>query len=255
MKNESKMHFLEHLEELRKRIIFSLISIVIFFVPSYFFSKEIFDFLMTPIIKSLPEGSSLIFIRPAEGFLTYLKVAIFASFCCSFPVILYQIWSFISPGLYKKEKNIVIPFIFFGTTFFLCGAFFCYSIAAPQGFKFLLGEYTTEYVKAFPSIKEALSFLMSLMIGFGLIFEFPLIIFILSRLGIVTSTFLRNNRKYSFLISAIAAAFITPTTDAISMMFMLIPLFIFYEIGIVVALIFGKEKTKNELPQEPEIFE
>ena len=253
MEKERKMHFLEHIEELRKRIIYALISIVIFFIPCYFFSKEIFDFLMSPIIRAMPEGSTLIFTRPAEGFLTYLKVAIFASFFCSFPIILYQVWSFVSPGLYKKEKKIAIPFIFFGTTFFLCGALFCYAVAAPQGFRFLLGEYTTEYVRALPSIKEALSFLMSLMVGFGLIFEFPLIIFVLSRFGIVNSKFLREKRKYSFLISAILAAFITPTTDAVSMMFMLIPLFIFYEIGIVVAWIFGKKKV--EKPEEQEIFE
>lgn len=253
MEKESKMHFLEHIEELRKRIIYALISIAVFFIPSYYFSKELFDILMTPIINAMPEGSSLIFTRPAEGFITYLKVAIFASFICSVPVILYQLWSFVSPGLYKKEKNIVVPFIFFGTAFFLCGALFCYLVAAPQGFKFLLGEYTTEYVKALPSIKEALAFLMSLMIGFGLIFEFPLVVFVLARLGVVSSKFLREKRKYSFLVSAILAAFITPTTDAVSMMFMLIPLFIFYEIGIIVAWIFGKKK-ENNIENEDEIF-
>ena len=254
MEKESKMHFFEHIEELRKRLIYAIISIAIFFIPSYYFSKEIFDILMSPIIKTMPEGSSLIFTRPAEGFLTYLKVAIFASFFCSFPVILYQVWSFISPGLYKNEKKIVIPFIFFGTLFFLSGALFCYLVAAPQGFRFLLGEYTTEYVKALPSIKEALAFLMSLMIGFGLIFEFPLATFILARLGVVNSQFLRKNRKYAILLSAVLAAFITPTTDAISMMFMLIPLFIFYEVGIVVAWIFGKKKEEKTEDTE-EIFE
>ena len=240
------MKFLDHIEELRKRILYSLIPIIVFFIPSYYFSKEIFDYLMTPIINSLPEGGSLIFTRPTEGFLTYLKVAFFASFFCSFPVILYQFWSFISPGLYKSEKRIALPFIFFGTAFFLVGSLFCYFVAAPQGFRFLLGEYTTEYVVALPSIREALSFLMSLIIGFGLIFEFPLIIFVLSRLGVVTDKFLREKRKYAILLGAILSAFITPTTDAISMMFMLVPLFIFYELGIVVSWIFGKRKTSKE---------
>lgn len=246
MDDEKKMHFLEHIEELRKRILYSLIPLILFFIPAYYFSREIFDILMKPIIENLPEGSSLIFTRPAEGFLTYLRVAIFSSFFFSLPVILYQFWLFISPALYKKEKKIVLPFIFFGTAFFLAGSYFCYEVAAPQGFRFLLGEYSTEYVKAFPSIKETLSFLMSLMIGFGLVFEFPLIIFVLSRLGIVTARFLRDKRKYAVLLSTILAAFITPTTDAVSMMFMLVPLFVFYEVGIVVALIFGKKKEKSK---------
>ncbi len=250
MSTDEKMDFLEHIGELRKRILLSLIPLVVFFIPSYFFSKEVFDFLMVPITKNLPEGSSLIFTRPTEGFITYLKVSIFASFFFSFPFVLYQFWNFISPALYKNEKKIVLPFILFGTVFFVAGSYFCYAVAAPQGFKFLLGEYSTEYVRAFPSIKETLSFLMSLMLGFGVVFEFPLIIFVLARIGLVTSKFLREKRKYAILLSTILAAFITPTTDAISMMFMLVPLFIFYEIGIVVAWIFGKKKEKK-IAEEP----
>lgn len=248
MSEIENMHFLDHIQELRKRIFFSLISIVIFFIPSYYFSKEIFAFLMDPIIQNLPEGSSLIFIRPTEGFITYLKVSIFAAFVLSVPVILYQVWSFISPALYKNEKRVVLPFILFGTLFFLLGASFCYFIVAPKGFSFLLGEYSTENIKAFPSIKEGLSFLISLIIGFGIIFEYPIVIYILARFGIVNHKWLRKQRKYALLLSAVAAALITPTTDAVSMMFMLVPLLVFYEIGIYIAMIFGKKKA-----EEPDI--
>ncbi len=250
MKEETGMNFLEHAEELRKRVIYSVIPILVFFVPCYLFSKQLFDLLMRPIILSLPEGSSLIFTRPAEGFLTYLKVSLFFSFFLSVPFILYNAWHFVSPALYKREKRVVIPLVTFGTLFFILGALFCYFVAAPQGLRFLLGEYTTEHVKAFPSIKEALSFLSALMIGFGVVFEFPLIIFILSRLGLVTGEFLARQRKYALLINAVVAAFITPTTDAVSMMFMLIPLFIFYEVGIVIARIFGKKKPEEETAGE-----
>ncbi len=250
MKEETGMNFLEHIEELRKRIIYSVIPLLVFFAPCYLFSKQLFDLLMGPIIKSLPEGSSLIFTRPAEGFLTYLKVSLFFSFFLSVPFILYNAWHFVSPALYKKERRVVVPLITFGTLFFVAGALFCYFVAAPQGLRFLLGEYTTEYVKAFPSIKEALSFLTALMIGFGLVFEFPLVIFILSRLGLVTAGFLARNRKYALLINAVLAAFITPTTDAVSMMFMLVPLFVFYELGIIIAKIFGKKKTEKESAEE-----
>ena len=246
MQEETGMNFLEHVQELRKRIIYSLIPILLFFIPCYIFSKQLFSLLMNPIIKSLPEGSSLIFTRPAEGFLTYLKVSLFFSFFLSFPFILYNAWHFVSPALYKNEKKVVIPLVVFGTLFFILGALFCYFLAAPKGLAFLLGEYTTHYVKAFPSIQEALSFLTALMIGFGLVFEFPLVIFILSRLGLVTAGFLSRQRKYALLINAVLAAFITPTTDAVSMMFMLVPLFIFYEIGIIIAKIFAKKKPEAE---------
>ena len=248
MNDEARMSFLEHLEELRKRILWSLLALIILFIPSYVFSEKIFDFLMQPIIKNLPEGSSLIFTRPAEGFLTYLRVSFFAALILAFPFILYQSWRFITPALYKEEKKIVIPFIFFGTLFFLLGALFCYYVAAPPAFRFLLNDYSSEYVKPLPSIKEALSFFTALIFGFGLTFEFPLIIFLLSRLGLVDSKMLREKRKYAILASSLIAAVLTPTTDAISMLFMFVPLLVFYELGILVALIFGKEKYKvNEI--------
>ena len=252
MEEEKKMSFLDHVQELRKRILWSLLAVIIFFIPAYFFSEQIFDFLMQPIIKNLPEGSSLIFTRPAEGFITYLKVSFFAAVVLAIPFILYQSWIFLAPALYKEEKQIIIPFIFFGTFFFIAGAAFCYYIASPPAFKFLLGEYSSEYVKAFPSIREALSFSMSLIIGFGIIFEFPLIVFVLSRIGIVNSKFLREKRKYAILIGAVVAAVLTPTTDAISMLFMFIPLLVFYELGILVAWVFGKKKEEEASETKPD---
>ena len=141
----AKMSFLDHLTELRKRLLWSLLAVIILFIPAYYFSNQIFDFLMEPLIKNLPEGSSLIFTRPAEGFTTYLKVAFFASLIGAVPVILYQAWQFVAPALYKHEKQIIIPFIFFGTLFFGLGAAFCYYVASPPAFKFLLNEYRHEH--------------------------------------------------------------------------------------------------------------
>ncbi len=244
--NEEKMSFLDHLGELRKRLLWSFLAILVFFIPAYAFSNEIFDFLMKPLIENLPEGSSLIFTRPAEGFTTYLKVSFFASVLLAVPFILYQAWKFVAPALYKKEKQIIIPFIFFGSLFFLLGAAFCYYVASPPAFKFLLNEYSSEYVKAFPTISEALSFFMALIFGFGLVFEFPLIIFILARIGVVTSKWLREKRKYAIILSALIAAILTPTTDAISMMLMFVPIVVFYELGILVAWMFGKKKKEEE---------
>ncbi len=250
--NEDKMSFLDHLGELRKRLLWSFLAILVFFIPAYAFSNEIFDFLMKPLIENLPEGSSLIFTRPAEGFTTYLKVSFFASVLLSVPFILYQAWKFVAPALYKKEKQIIIPFIFFGSLFFLLGAAFCYYVASPPAFKFLLNEYSSEYVKAFPTISEALSFFMALIFGFGLVFEFPLIIFILARIGVVTSKWLREKRKYAIILSALIAAILTPTTDAISMMLMFVPIVVFYELGILVAWMFGKKKKEEEEKENTE---
>jgi sec-independent protein translocase protein TatC len=248
--NEEQMSFLDHLGELRKRLLWSFLAILVFFIPAYAFSNEIFDFLMKPLIENLPEGSSLIFTRPAEGFTTYLKVSFFASVLLAVPFILYQAWKFVAPALYKKEKQIIIPFIFFGSLFFLLGAAFCYYVASPPAFKFLLNEYSSEYVKAFPTISEALSFFMALIFGFGLVFEFPLIIFILARIGVVTSKWLREKRKYAIILSALLAAILTPTTDAISMMLMFVPIVVFYELGILVAWMFGKKKKEENIEDD-----
>ena len=248
--NEEQMSFLDHLGELRKRLLWSFLAILVFFIPAYAFSNEIFDFLMKPLIENLPEGSSLIFTRPTEGFTTYLKVSFFASVLLAIPFILYQAWKFVAPALYKKEKQIIIPFIFFGSLFFLLGAAFCYYVASPPAFKFLLNEYSSEYVKAFPTISEALSFFMALIFGFGLVFEFPLIIFILARIGVVTSKWLREKRKYAIILSALIAAILTPTTDAISMMLMFVPIVVFYELGILVAWMFGKKKKEENIEDD-----
>ena len=232
-------------------MLWSILAILVCFIPAYYFSGQIFDFLMEPIKDNLPEGSVLIFTMPAEGFMTYLKVAIFTAIAASVPFILYQVWKFVAPGLYKHERQIIIPFILFGTIFFAFGVAFCYYVAAPPAFRFLLNEYSSNYVKAFPSISEALSFFMALLLGFGFIFEFPLVIYVLAKIGIVTSGWLRRQRKYAILISAIAAAALTPTTDAVSFMFMFVPIVVFYELGILVAWIFGKKKTSVENDETP----
>lgn len=248
MTEEERMTFIEHLEELRRRILWSLAVVFVCFAATYNFSNRIFDSLMQPVIRSLPKGSTLIFTKPAEGFTTYLKVALFAAFVLALPFILYQAWRFIGPALYKNEKQIAIPCTCFGVIFFVLGGSFCYFFAAPPAFKFLLSEYSSEYVKAFPTIGEALSFLMIFIFAFGLVFEFPLIVFILARLGIVSAEMLRRKRKLAILINTIVAAVISPSPDVLSMMIMLVPLLIFYELGVIVAWLFEKKKQEAVAP-------
>ncbi|MCH8029426.1 MAG: twin-arginine translocase subunit TatC [Candidatus Dadabacteria bacterium] len=250
MKNSKSMSFLEHLAEARVRILKSLLAVLVFFIPAYAFSERIFVVLMRPILDSLPEGSTLIFTHPAEGFTTYLKVSFFTALAASFPVVLYQAWQFVAPALYKKEKRVAVPLVFFGTLFFALGAGFCYFVACPPAFEFLLGKYSSEYVRAMPSIGSALSFLMSLMVGFGLVFEFPVVTFVLARLGLVNADMLKRKRKYALIISAVAAAVITPTTDALSMMFMLVPIIVFYELSIGIAWMFGPKKYREKSQEQ-----
>src|SRR5579884_1867414 len=136
MTEEERMTFIEHIEELRKRILWSLAAVIVCFAATYNFSKQIFDFLMRPIIENLPKGSTLIFTRPAEGFTTFLKVALFAALVLALPFILYQAWRFIAPALYKHEKQIAIQFVFFGVIFFVLGASFCISLLHPLHLSF-----------------------------------------------------------------------------------------------------------------------
>ncbi len=243
MTQETNMSFLEHLEELRRRIFKSLVVIVICFAGAYPFREKIFALLMRPLMESLPQGSTLIFTKPAEGFITYLKVALFAGLVVAFPVILYQAWKFIAPALYEHEKRVAIPFIVFGSIFFLGGASFFYFIVSPFVFKYLIFGFSSELVKPFPSIGEVLSFFMTLILAFGIVFEFPLIIFVLARLGLISADTLKRKRKYAIVINAILAAILTPP-DWISMMFLTLPLLVFYEIGILVAQVFGRKREE-----------
>lgn len=238
--DEEKLAVTTHLEELRKRLTISLIAVVVGFVVSYSFAEQIFKFLMNPLLSVMPQNSSLIFTNLTEAFFTYLKTSILSGIFIGSPVIFYQMWKFISPGLYKHEKSYCVPFVIFSTLFFIAGASFGYFIVFPFGFKFFLG-FETNFIKALPSIKEYFSFCSKLLLSFGIIFELPLIIFFLAKIGLVTSDLLTKNRKYAVLLIFVVAAVITPP-DVITQIMMAGPLIILYEISIIVARIFGKKK-------------
>ena len=246
--HEGEMTFTEHLEELRQRLIRCVIAAVIGFVGCYPFSEKLFELLMQPLVKALPPDSTLIFTSLPEAFFTYLKVSFVAGLFAVSPFIFYQLWKFIAPGLYDTEKKYILPIAFFSALFFVTGALFGYFIVFPFGFQFFMG-FATDFIRPMPSVREYLSFSIKLLFAFGVIFELPLFIFFLARLGMVTAKGLRKKRKYAILIAFIVSAILTPP-DVVTQILMSGPLIILYELGIWVAHFFGKKKKKENSSQE-----
>ena len=244
MDEEDKLPFTGHLEELRRRLIICFIAVGVGFVGCYLFKERLFELLMDPLVQVMKPGQNLIFTGLAEAFFTYLKVSFLAGILIAFPVIIYQFWIFVAPGLYDKEKRFLIPIVFLSSVFFIGGALFGYFIVFPFGFKFFLG-FATEVIRPLPSMKEYLSFSSKLLIAFGLVFELPLIITFLAKLGIVSVDFLKKNRKYALLLFFAGAAILTPP-DVVTQVMMALPLMVLYEISIVGARIFGRRPLDLE---------
>ena len=238
---EEKLPLTSHLEELRKRLIISLIATGIGFCICYGFSEQIFLLLSAPLIKAMPEGSSFIFTGVTEAFFTYMKLAFFAGVFVASPVIIYQIWAFVAPGLYEKERRSILPFVFLAVLFFMGGTAFAYFIVFPSAFKFFL-TYNTQYVKIMPSIGEYLSFSCIFLLAFGAVFEMPVFIICLARLGIITHKQLQKYRKIVIIGIFIAAAILTPTPDAVNQLLMAVPMLILYELSIIAVRFFEKKK-------------
>lgn len=236
-----KLSFTEHLEELRKRIIYIIIPIFVGFFVCFYFARNIFNILMVPILKALPnEEGHLNITSPVEAIITYMKVAFIASIFLNTPNIFYQVWKFVAPGLYDHEKKYVIPLVFASSFFFIGGALFGYYIVFPVGFKYLIDISLSETIKPILTVKEYFSISIILLFGFGICFELPLIMLFLSKIGIVSVSKMNKYRKYWIIISFIIGAILTPP-DVISQVMLSIPLIFLYEIGIIGAKLFGKK--------------
>lgn len=243
MNEEGKLPFTGHLDELRKRLITCFIAIGIGFVASYAFKDKLFSILVNPLVSVMEAGDTLIFTGLPEAFFTYLKVALLSGIMLAAPVIIYQFWMFVTPGLYKKERRILIPIVILSSVFFIGGSLFGYFIVFPWGFKFFLG-FATETIRPLPSMKEYLSFSAKLLLAFGLVFELPLVLTFLARIGIVSVDFLKKNRKYALLLFFVGAAILTPP-DVVTQIMMALPLMLLYEISIIGAKVFGKKKPEE----------
>ena len=248
MTEDEKLPFTIHLEELRRRLITAFAAVGVGFVASYAFKEKLFDILTAPLISVMKPGETLIYTNLPEAFFTFLKAAFISGIMLASPVIIYQFWMFIAPGLYQKEKRMLIPVVVLSTICFLGGALFGYFIVFPFGFKFFLG-FASETIRPLPSMKEYLSFSSKLLLAFGLVFELPLVITFLAKLGIVSVEFLKKNRKYALLLFFAGAAILTPP-DVITQVMMAMPMMLLYEISILGARIFGKKKAETET--EPE---
>ena len=244
--NGEKLSFIEHLEELRRRIIKCFIAITIGFSVSYYYNKEIFYILAKPLREALPPDSALIFTSPTEAFIIYMKSALIAGFFLSTPFILYQIWKFIAPGLHEREKGCVVPFVIISSVLFIGGAFFGYFFVFPPAFKFLVSSFASDLIRPLPSMKEYFSLAIKLLLAFGVIFETPVFFFFLAKLGIVNYKMLLKFQKYAIVLAFFLAAILTPGPDVFSQFMMAIPLLILYEVSIVITWFFGKKPKKEE---------
>ena len=247
-----KMSLTEHLIELRKRLTNSLIAVGLGFFVGYYFKDWLFAILTKPLTDALPKSSYLIYTGLTQAFFTYMKIAFFASLIITSPFIIYQVWKFISPALLPNEKKMVVPFVFFSTLLFLSGITFGYFVVLPTAFEFFV-SFNNQYLRAMISFSDYLSFLVTFLLGFGLSFQLPILIFFLARLGIVTDKQLSRNRKYAVLVIFVVAAVLTPSPDALSQVLMAIPLIFLYEVSIFVAKFAAKKKEAPKSNEgEPE---
>ncbi|MBW1778114.1 MAG: twin-arginine translocase subunit TatC [Deltaproteobacteria bacterium] len=241
---EDKLPFTAHLEELRNRLIVCFIAVGVGFALSYSFKERLFHILTRPLIAVMQEGDKLVFTGLPEAFFSYLKVAFLSGIMLAAPVIIYEFWMFVAPGLYHKEKRILLPIVFLSSLFFVGGALFGYFVVFPFGFQFFL-SFATETIRPLPSMKEYLSFASKLLLAFGLVFELPLLLTFMSRLGLVSVAFLKKNRKYAFLLFFVMAAILTPP-DVVTQVMMGLPMIVLYEISILGARLFERKKIDED---------
>ena len=238
-----QMSFLDHLEELRKRIIHSLIAVGIALVVCWSFADPLFVIISKPILDN---GVQLNMTKPTEGFNLELKLALLAAVFLAAPFILAQVWLFIAPGLYKHERRYALPFVIFSTLLFVAGGLFGYFIAFPFALQFLIEWGRNMKLTTIISATEYFDLFIMIELGLGVIFEIPALIFVLARMGLVTGGFLLRHTRYAILIAFIVAAVITPTTDIPNMMMMAVPMIFLYMLGVGVAYVFGKKRRTEE---------
>lgn len=238
---DQKMPLTAHLEELRKRLIVSLLALAVGFGISYGFKERLFFFLSRPLEKHLPEGSTMQYIGIPEAFLTYLKLSLFGGLVLSLPVILYEIWRFVAPGLYEREKRYFIPFVLFSMIFFLGGASFCYFIVFPFVFQFFM-SFSDGSLQAMPTIRQYLSFATRLLLAFGLVFEMPIFFFFLGRTGLVNYRSLARQRRIAVILVFVGAALLTPP-DVVSQLLLAGPLLILFELSLQIVRITGRKPS------------
>ncbi len=237
------MTLLDHLEELRKRLVYSLIAVAVTFLVCWTFARQIFDFLARPIYRFLPAGKKLAFLGITDPFILYVKVAALAGVFIASPFLIYQAYAFIAPGLYKRERRWALPFVLFGTLFFVAGGAFAYTVAFPFAVNFLLG--VGQPFDPVITVGKYFGFLMTVMLGLGLMFELPIFLFLLAVAGVVTPRFLMHHFRWAVLLIFIVAAVITPTPDVVNLCIFAVPTVGLYLLGVLGAWIVTRARKKR----------
>ena len=241
-----KMAFLDHLDELRQRIIYTVISVFVGFVIAFLFIDRIFDFIMRPLQQLLPAGGTLIFTDPAEAFILYIKIALIFGLLLASPAVMTQVWLFIAPGLYASEKKWAIPFVLMSSFFFVGGAAFSHYVVFPLTWRFF-ASFTTDIVTFMPRIQPAFSIYFRLLIAFGVVFQMPTIVLFLARMGMLTAGFMIRNFKYAVLMIVVISAVVTPDGGGVSLVAMTIPLILLYVFSIGLAWMVAKKKGSSPI--------
>ena len=237
-----------HLEELRSRLIIAMLAWLVGFVVCYGFAESIFTFIAQPVLAALPAGNSLVFVYATEPFFTYLKLSAVSGFVVSLPIILWQVWVFVAPALYPGEKKLAVPFVLSSCICFAGGTYFGFTIVFPVIFKFLVNFASSAAgVQPMLSMGGYLTMSTHLLLAFGLVFELPIVIFFLVRLGVIDHYWLSRHRSYALLLAFVFGAILTPP-DVFSQLAIALPFIALYEIGILVARIWGK--TSNDNPED-----
>ena len=241
--NDVRLGFFEHLTELRLRLIRALIGIGVGMGLVGFFAEKLFRLMMGPVLASLPAGQrALHYTSYLEPFMVYLKVALYGGIFAAAPYVLWQLWLFVAPGLYKREKRVVIPFLLSGTLLFYAGAAFCYFAIMPFAFPALAAIAGAD-MRPILTMSEQLSLVLAMMLGFGVVFEIPVIMAFLSLVGLVSPQFLAKYRRHAIVINVALAAVITPTGDPFNLALMALPMIIFYEVGILLSRLVTRQNA------------
>jgi sec-independent protein translocase protein TatC len=245
-----KMSFLEHLDELRKRIVRSCLAIAFGVLATFYWIQQIFDFILAPTRKALPPGVKLIYTEPGEAFSLYITIALIAGVIVAAPFIMYQVWMFIAPGLYSNEKRLAIPFVLFTTIGFVLGAAFNHYVAFPFMMAFF-ASFNTADLAFMPKLEDVFGLYSKMLVGMGLVFQMPTIVFFLAKMKLVTARFLLAQFKYAFLIIFIIAAVITPTGDMMTQTIFAAPMIGLYFLSIIIAFVVNprSKATARELDE------
>jgi sec-independent protein translocase protein TatC len=241
---EGRMTFLEHLDELRVRLTHSVIGLFIGFVLAFIIVDHVQAMVFARLAADIPDHQ-LIFTEPGEAFFLWIKIAALTGILISSPFLMWQVWLFIAPGLYANEKKLAIPFVVFSSSLFIAGAAFSHYVVFPFAWKFF-ASFGNDWLKFTPRVQPVFSLYVKLLLGMGLVFQMPVLMFVLGRLGIVSARFLIKNVKYAILAIFVAAAIITPDGSPVNQVLVALPMFGLYVIGIVVVWLFGRPRKKEE---------